>query len=163
MACESPNSAFFSAILSRMKVVAQNRRARYDYEILETAEAGIMLTGPEVKSCRKGHINLAGAYVSFLHNTPVLKGASISKYAFTGPDVAHDEHRDRQLLLKKNEMAKLQRAVEEKGMALIPLEVKAGKYIKVTLGLGRGRKKLDKRQAIKTREIGRRLKEGREI
>ena len=145
-----------------MKLVAQNRRARYDYEILETVEAGIILTGPEVKSCRKGHINLAGSYVSFLGGRPVLKGAGISKYAFSGPDIAHDEHRDRQLLLKKTELGKLQRAMEEKGMTLIPLEVRAGKYIKLLIGVCRGKKKADKRQAIKEREVGRRLREGRE-
>ncbi len=146
-----------------MKVVAQNRRARFDYDILETVETGMILTGPEVKSCRKGHINLAGAYVSFLNGKPILKGAGVSKYTFTGPDVLHDEHRDRQLLLKKSELGKLQRATEEKGMTLIPLEVRAGKYIKLLIGVCRGRKKMDKRQAIKTREIGRRLREGREI
>ena len=146
-----------------MKLVAQNRRARYDYEILETVEAGIILTGPEVKSCRKGHINLAGSYVSFLGGRPVLKGAGISKYAFSGPDVAHDEHRDRQLLLKKTELGKLQRATEEKGMTLIPLEVRSGKFIKVLIGVCRGKKKTDKRQTIKEREVGRRLREGREI
>ena len=145
-----------------MKVVGQNRRARYDYEIIETVEAGMMLTGSEAKSCRRGHINLAGSYVSFLGGKPVLKGAGISKYAFSGPNVVHDEHRDRQLLLKKNEAAKLQRATEEKGMTLVPLEVRAGKFIKITIGLGRGKKKTDKRQAIKERETGRRLREGKQ-
>ncbi|MSR86744.1 SsrA-binding protein SmpB [Candidatus Peribacteria bacterium] len=146
-----------------MKLVAQNRRARFDYEILETFEAGMVLTGPEAKSCRKGHISLAGAFVSFLGGKPILKGAGISKYAFTGPDVLHDEHRDRALLLKKSELGKIQRAAEEKGMTLIPLEVRSGKYIKLLVGVARGRKKMDKRQAIKERETGRRLREGREI
>ncbi len=145
-----------------MKVVAQNRRARYDYEIIGTTEAGIMLTGSEVKSCRKGHIHLSGSYVSFLNGKPMLKGAGISKYAFSGPNIAHEEHRDRPLLLKKNELAKLQRVSEEKGMTIIPLEVRAGKFIKIVIGLGRGKKKQDKRQAIKEREVGRRLREGRE-
>ncbi|MBI4129149.1 SsrA-binding protein, partial [Candidatus Peregrinibacteria bacterium] len=64
------------------KVVAENRRARHDYEILETAEAGIILTGPEVKSCRMGRVNIAGAYVSFLRGVPKLKGVNISLYPF---------------------------------------------------------------------------------
>lgn len=145
-----------------MKTVAQNRRAHYDYEILETVEAGMMLTGSEVKSCRRGHINLGGAYVSLLGGKPVLKGAGISKYAFSGLDVVHEEHRDRQLLLKKSEASKLERATEEKGMTLIPLEVRAGKYIKILIGVCRGKKKTDKRQAIKAREVGRRLREGKE-
>ncbi len=146
-----------------MKVVAQNRRARYDYQILETVEAGMMLTGSEAKSCRQGHINLSGSFVSFLGGKPMLKGAGISKYAFSGPNVAHEEHRDRELLLKKTESARLQRALEEKGLTLIPLEVRSGKFIKLTIALCKGKKREDKRQAIKERETGRRLREGREI
>jgi SsrA-binding protein len=146
-----------------MKVVAQNRRARYDYQILDTVDAGIVLTGTEAKACRLGHINLAGSYVSFLGGKPILKGASVTKYAFSGPDVVHEEKRDRMLLLKKSECAKLERATDDKGMTLIPLEVRSGKFIKLTIGLGRGKKKMDKRQAIKERETGRRLREGREL
>lgn len=145
-----------------MKVVADNRRARFDYEILDTVEAGIQLTGPEVKSCRGGHVQLQGAYVSFLGNTPVLKKAKISLYTFASlPD--YDPERDRPLLLKKAEARKLQGAVEEKGVTVVPLQVRAGKYIKVLLGLGRGRKRLDKRARIKERETSRKLREGREI
>ena len=121
-----------------------------------------MLTGPEVKSCRNGHMSLAGAYVSFYGGKPQLKNAKISKYTFSA-DTGHQDMRDRELLLKANEAGKLQRALEEKGMSLVPLEVRAGKYIKVLLGLGRGRKRLDKRQKIKEREMGRRMREGREI
>ncbi len=144
-----------------MKPVAKNRRARFDFEIIDTVEAGIQLTGPEVKSCRGGHISLAGAYVSFHNDVPMLKNSKISKYAFANTE--HIEMRDRPLLLNKSEAAKLQRAVEEKGISLVPLEVLAGKYIKVVLGLGRGQKRLDKRQKIKERDMGRRVREGREI
>lgn len=146
-----------------MKVVAQNRRVRFDYQILDTIEAGIALTGSEVKSARKGHVNLAGSYVSFLAGKPVLKNASISRYAFTGPNVPHEELRDRQLLLKKTEAAKLERAIGEKGVTVVPFEMRAGKFIKIVLALGKGKKKGDKRQAIKERETGRRLREGREV
>ncbi len=146
-----------------MKTVAVNRRARYDYELLDRFEAGMMLTGSEAKSCRAGHVNLAGAYVSFFDGKPVLKNATVSPYKFSGPEVPHGEKRDRILLLKKTEVAKLLRASEEKGMTIVPLEVKAGKFIKLVIGIARGRKKLDKRQAIKERETGRRLREGREI
>ncbi len=145
-----------------MKIVSQNRRARFDYEILETVEAGLALTGPEVKSCRLGHIHLAGSYVSFLGGVPFLKNAKISAYAYAkGQD--HKEIRDRLLLLNAREVAKLERAVEEKGIALVPLEVHAGAHIKILLGLGRGRKNIDKRRVIKEREVGRRVREGREI
>ncbi len=145
-----------------MKTVAVNRRARYDYELLDRYEAGLMLTGSEAKSCRSGHVNLAGSYVSFTNGKPVLKNASIAPYAFSGPEVIHAEKRDRDLLLKKNEVEKLIRASEEKGMTIVPLEVKAGKFIKLVIGIARGRKKLDKRQAIKERETSRRIREGTE-
>lgn len=144
-----------------VKVVAQNRRARFDFEITDTLEAGIILSGQEVKSCRNGNVNLAGAYVSFLGDKPILKRAKISPYAFaTVTD--YDPERDRELLLKKPEATRLEAATEEKGMSIVPLEIRAGKFIKVLLGIGRGRKKIDKRQKIKEREIGRKIREGRE-
>ncbi|MFH0770020.1 MAG: SsrA-binding protein SmpB [Candidatus Peregrinibacteria bacterium] len=142
-----------------MKVVADNRRARFDYEITETLEAGLMLTGSEVKSCRMGHISLSGAYVSFLNGIPILKHVTISAYRYALP-TAHDPERDRPLLLKKTQLTKLQEIAEQKGMTVIPLEIHAGKFIKVLLGVGRGRKRIDKRQRIKEREIGRKLREG---
>jgi SsrA-binding protein len=144
-----------------MKVVAQNRRARFDYEILETVEAGLILTGSEVKSCRSGHASLAGSYVSFYGGKPHLKNAKIARYAYSS-DPDHQEMRERALLLKASELRSLERAAEEKGMAIVPLELRAGKHVKVLLGLGRGRKRIDKRQAIKERETGRRVREGRE-
>lgn len=146
-----------------MKVVAQNRKARFDLEIIDTLEAGMILNGPEVKSCRMGHISLAGSYVSFLHDKPILKNAKISLYTFSSGIAEYNPERDRQLLLKENERRKLQTATEEKGITVVPLEVRAGKYIKILLGLGRGRKKHDKRQRIKEREVGRKLREGHEV
>lgn len=144
-----------------MKTVAANRRARFDYELLETFEAGIILTGQEVKSCRMGQVNLSGSYVSFLGGRPVIKHMKISAYRQAGPLPDYNPERDRELLLKKSEMAKLTRATEEKGMSLIPIEVKAGKYIKVMLAVARGRKSIDKRHAIKEKEVKRTLREGR--
>lgn len=144
-----------------MKIVAANRRARFDYELLETFEAGIILTGQEVKSCRMGQVNLSGSYVSFLGGRPVIKHMKISAYRQAGPLPDYNPERDRELLLKKSEMAKLTRATEEKGMSLIPIEVKAGKYIKVMLAVARGRKSIDKRHAIKEKEVKRKLREGR--
>lgn len=142
-----------------MKSVASNRRARFDFDILETLEAGIMLTGQEVKSCRLGHINIAGAYVSLLGGKPVLKSAKISKYVHaSGGD--HDSGRDRQLLLSKHEIEKIASRLDEKGMSLVPLEVLAGRHIKVRLGLGKGRKTIDKRQRIKERDIAKKLRRG---
>ena len=143
-----------------MKSVAQNRRAKFDYEIIDTIEVGIQLTGQEVKSARSGNISLGGSYVSFLDQAPVLKKASISPYHHASGLENYNPERDRLLLMKKSEIEKLQSAAAEKGVSIIPLEVRAGKFIKVILGLGRGRKRHDKRQRIKDREIGRKLKKG---
>lgn len=141
------------------KTVAENRRARYDYDILETAEAGIILTGPEVKSCRMGRVNIAGAYVSFLGKTPRLKGANISLYPYARvPE--YDPHRERILLLRAREAERLWSFAEQKGCTVIPLKVTAGKYVKVFLGVARGRKRYDKRERIKEREVNRRLRQG---
>ncbi|MFH0851833.1 MAG: SsrA-binding protein SmpB [Candidatus Peregrinibacteria bacterium] len=141
-----------------MKVIAENRRARFDFEILETLEAGIMLTGPEVKSCRAGHVNLAGAYVSFRQGGAVLKNASIAPYSFAAR-MPHEERRDRKMLLKASELKKLTTRAEEKGLTVVPLAMHVGRFIKVLLGVGRGRKKTDKRQHIRDREVARKLKQ----
>lgn len=145
-----------------MKTVAQNRKARFDYEILETMEAGVVLTGPEAKSCREGHVSLAGSYVSFFGGAPVLKNASISKYTYAASVPDYDPLRQRTLLISKRDAARFASAIAEKGITLIPLEIKAGRFIKVVLGLGRGRKRHDKRAKIKEREISKKLKRGEE-
>lgn len=142
-----------------MKVVAINRRARFDYEILDTVEAGLVLTGPEAKSCRTGGTSLAGAYVSFFKGKPVLKHAKIAPYKFAA-SVPHEIERDRVLLMSAHEAAKIESQTSEKGIAVIPLEIRAGKYIKVLLGVARGRKTIDKRQAIKKREVERQMRRG---
>ncbi len=142
-----------------MKTVAQNRRARFEYAISETLLAGMLLSGPEVKSCRAGHVDLSGAYVSFLGSAPVLKHLTIAPYRFALPD-AFDPKRDRTLLLSKREIERLQSASGEKGVSIIPLEVQAGRHIKVLLGIGRGRKTIDKRQRIKEKDVEKRLRRG---
>ena len=141
------------------KVVAQNRRARFDYEILDTVEAGIVLAGQEVKSCRLGQVSLLGSYVSFVSGIPMIKAMKISKYAYASDLEGYDPGHDRPLLLKKNQIVKLQTSSSEKGMSVIPLEVHAGEFIKVLIGIGRGRKRMDKRQHIKERETSRRIRE----
>ncbi|MFA6523763.1 MAG: SsrA-binding protein SmpB [Candidatus Peribacteraceae bacterium] len=145
-----------------MKIVASNRRATFDFEILEKVEAGIRLTGQEVKSCRLGHVNLAGSYVSFLGGKPILKQAKIAAYKYALPLPSYEPEHDRLLLLKKREAEKLAAATAEKGISIVPLEIHAGKFIKVLLGVGRGRKRFDKRQKIKERETSRKIREGKE-
>ncbi len=142
-----------------MKTVGQNRKARFDYEILDTVLAGIILTGSEVKSCRAGHVDLAGAYVSFMGDVPTLKHMKISPYRYSS-STAHEIGRDRTLLLSKAETKKLKDAALQKGVSAVPLEVRAGRFIKILIGIGRGRKTIDKRKVIKEREVERRLRKG---
>lgn len=142
--------------------MAKNRRALFDYEILDTVEAGIQLTGQEVKAARMGHVNLAGSYVLFQQDRPILRNAAIAQYPYTTGLENYQPNRDRPLLLHGAENAKLQAAVAERGVSLIALEVRAGRTIKVLLGLGRGRKILDKRQRIKEREMDRKIQKGQE-
>ncbi|OGJ54818.1 SsrA-binding protein [Candidatus Peribacteria bacterium RIFCSPHIGHO2_02_FULL_49_16] len=144
-------------------VVAKNRRARHDYDILETIEAGMQLTGQEVKSCRIGGMNLSGAYVSFVSGQPVLKEAKIAPYRYASGLEGYSPSRDRSLLLKKVERVHLEEAAKQKGFTIIPLEVRAGAYIKILLGMGRGQKKYDKRQKKKEKSIERKLRRGEEI
>ncbi|TSC60029.1 MAG: SsrA-binding protein [Candidatus Peregrinibacteria bacterium Greene0416_62] len=145
-----------------MKIVAQNRRARFDYEIVETIEAGMMLTGSEVKSCREGHISLVGAYVTVHKGKVKLRNVTIARYRYAAGSQTNEPERERELLLKSAEIDRLSTAVDQKGMTLVPLEVRAGKYIKIVIGLGRGKKKFDKRASIKKRDVERKLREGRE-
>ena len=146
-----------------VKTVAQNRKARFDYEITETLEAGMILTGGEVKSCREGHISLAGSYVILQKGKAILRNAKIAKYRYSAGSDDESIQRERELLLKRSELDRLSSAVDQKGMTLVPLEVRAGKHIKILIGLARGRKKYDKRSSIKKREVERKLREGREI
>jgi SsrA-binding protein len=145
-----------------MKIVAKNKRVRFDYEILEEIEAGMILTGQEVKSVRAGNADLKGAYVTFATGKPILRHATIQPYKYASGLQGYDPGRERELLLKKEELKRLMGAVEEHGISLLPLEFRAARTIKVLLGLGRGRKKHDKRERIKEREIDRRVREGRE-
>ncbi|MEJ5220477.1 MAG: SsrA-binding protein SmpB [Tepidiforma sp.] len=132
--------------------IAQNRRARHDYEILARFEAGIVLTGSEIKSVRDHKVQLQGAYARIKDGEAWLIGAHIAPYANAGY-AAHDPTRDRKLLLHKKEIRRIAQMVDQKGLTLIPLSMyfKRGKA-KVELGVGRGRKSYDKREAVKQRE-----------
>src|SRR2546421_273059 len=136
------------------KTIAQNRRARFDYEILETFEAGLVLTGAEVKSTKAGGLNLSGSYVAFHGDAPTLIGARISPYPFS--PMADDPERSRELLLHKQEIDHLRGATGEQGRTLIPLRayLKRG-LVKLEIGVGRGKRMGDKRSVIRERDIGR--------
>ncbi len=129
------------------KTLVQNKKARHDYFILETYEAGIELVGTEVKSVRQGKMNLKDSYVDIKHGEAFLIGAHISPYEH-GNIFNRDPERVRKLLLKKQEIMKLTGKLTEKGLTIVPLEVYLNKnWIKLSIALAQGKKNYDKRDA----------------
>ncbi len=136
----------------KSRTLVSNRRARFEYEILEKLDAGIALLGTEVKSIRNGKANIQESYADIRDGEVFLIGAHISHYE-QASHFNHDPVRDRKLLLKANEIKRLSGKVLEKGLTLVPLRVYTrGRLIKLELGVGRGKKLHDKREAIKKRE-----------
>lgn len=147
-----------------MSVFTVNRRATFDYEILETYEAGIELLGFEVKSIKAGRANLAGAFVVIKNNEAVLLSADIPPYQAKNTPAGYDPIRSRKLLLHKSEIKELVGKSAQKGLTLVPLRVyNKGPRVKLEFGLARHKKKYDKREKIREREdkrkINRALKE----
>lgn len=135
------------------KIIADNRQARYLYEILETYEAGIQLVGTEVKSIRAGRVNLRDGYGLIRNGEAILINVHISPYQASGEYFNHDPRRTRKLLLKRKEINKLIGKLEQQGLTLVPLKMYfKGSWVKVVLGLGRGKKLHDKRETIKQRQ-----------
>jgi len=134
------------------KQIASNRRARHEYEILDSLEAGIALRGPEVKSLREGRANLSDAYAIVRRGEVFLLNLHISPYQQAGRENP-DPTRERKLLLHRREIARLQTQVAERGLTLVPLSLywKEGRA-KVDLAVVRGRRRYDKREAIRRRE-----------
>ncbi len=147
-----------------MPTYATNKRGRFDYEILGTYEAGIVLAGHEVKSIKLGHISLKGAFVTLknLKNKEIpeayLTNCHITPYKFAGKLDNYDPDQPRKLLLKRSEIRQLIGKTKEKGLTLVPIRVyNKGRLIKLAFGIGKGKKKIDKRQDIKKRETDRKL------
>jgi SsrA-binding protein len=135
---------------------ATNDKARFDYEILDTYEAGLVLTGNEVKAIRNNKISIKGAYVKIFGNEAYLVGALISPYQANNVPKDYDPQKDRKLLLKKSELKYLIGKSQEKGLTLVPLKVfDTHGMLKLEIGVGRGKKKYDKRETIKKRETER--------
>jgi len=142
-----------------MKIFAENKKAYFDYEILEKFEAGMVLNGQEVKSIRMGRINLAGSYVIFNGQEPYLTGAKIPAYQPKNAPPDYNPERPRKLLLNKSEINYLIGKTNQKGLTLIPIKVYTkNATIKMEFGLAKGRKKSDKRQVIKKREAEKEIK-----
>ena len=139
------------------KVIARNRRARFDFEILDSVEAGLVLVGPEVKSLRAGKANLSDAYAVIRRGEAYLLNAHISPYKEAGRANV-DSRRERKLLLHRAEIKRWRGKVAERGLTLVPLELyfKDGRA-KVEIGLARGKQKGDKRRAIREREVKREM------
>jgi SsrA-binding protein len=137
------------------KNITVNRKARHEYSIIQTYEAGIVLTGTEVKSLRDGKANLVDSYASLIKGEVWLNNAHISEYTH-GNISNHDPTRSRKLLLNKSEIRRLIGKVKEKGLTLIPLRLyfKKGK-VKVELALAKGKKVYDKRESIAKRDMQR--------
>ena len=138
-----------------IKIISQNKKARHDYFIMETIEAGIELSGTEVKSVRGGKVNISDSYASITNSEVFLKGMNISPYEH-GNIFNRDPLRDRKLLLHKTEIAKLAGKAAERGYTLMPLQVyfKNGRA-KIEIGLCRGKKLYDKRQDIAKKDMRR--------
>jgi SsrA-binding protein len=138
------------------RVVASNRKARHDFSVLETVEAGLVLVGSEVKSLREGHVQLADAYARVNDGEMWLEGVHIAPYAFARGFGAHDPDRARKLLLHGDEISRLRARVAQDRLTLVPLKIyfKDGRA-KVELALARGRKKGDQREAIAERDAKR--------
>jgi SsrA-binding protein len=138
---------------SRVKVISDNRKARFLYEILDTYEAGIELKGTEVKSIRAGKVNLRDGYALIRNGEVWLTNVHISPYEISGQYFNHEPRRDRKLLLHKKEINKLIGLLQEKGLTLVPLKMYLkGDWVKVLLGVGKGKKLHDKRETVKRRE-----------
>jgi len=136
-----------------------NRRARHDYHILETYDAGMMLKGPEVKSIRAGLANLAEAHCLIRNERILLSGCHINPYKPAALNNPADPTRSRELLLRKREILKLMGKLKEKGLTLVPLKIYFNErgFAKIQIGLARGKKLHDKRQDSKERDVKRDL------
>ncbi|MEC7839386.1 MAG: SsrA-binding protein SmpB [Chlamydiota bacterium] len=132
--------------------LVSNRKARFNYEILDTFEAGIVLSGTEIKSLREGGGSLQEAYVKIIKNEIFLIGSSVSPYRF-GNVHNHKEQRDRKLLMHGYEIEKLKAATQEKGLTIVPLAMylKKGR-VKVKIATAKGKQNIDKRETIKARD-----------
>jgi SsrA-binding protein len=139
------------------RTISTNRRARHEYEILETIEAGLVLRGTEVKSLRAAGVTFKDSYATIRNGEAWLLGCHINPYSH-GTDANHDPERDRKLLLHRREIARLSSRIAERGLTLVPLRLyfKGGRA-KIELGLGRGKKLHDKRSTLRERDVKREM------
>jgi SsrA-binding protein len=143
-----------------MPTLAVNKKAKFDYEILDTIEAGLVLTGAEVKSIKAGSVQLKGAFLHIKDNELWLKNAYVAPYKPAGDSADYDPYQDRKVLVHKRELKKLIGKRQSEGLTIVPLSLYTkGNLIKLDFALARGKKKYEKRDAIKKRDVDRRLRE----
>ena len=140
---------------------ATNPKAHFDYEILETIEAGLVLEGHEVKAVKTGKASIKGSYVKIVDGTPYLIGGNISPYQVANTPKNYDPQRSRKLLLSKKEISTLVGTSQAHGLTLVPLKIydKKGR-LKLLVGIARGKKKYDKRESIKRKDVQRAKERG---
>jgi len=139
-----------------MNSLAKNKKAFHDFEIIEKFEAGISLTGTEVKSIKDGRVNMRDSHVKIINHEAFIVGLHVSEY-LQGNRENHDPTRSRKLLLHRKEIDKLESKIQEKGLTVVPLGIHLTKnnLIKVGIALGKGKKAHDKRQVLKERDLNR--------
>ncbi len=150
-----------------MPTYAENRKARHDYETLETFEGGLELLGHEVKSIRNGGARLGGAYVTMRSGELWLTGGHVALYGKAGGITDYNPDRDRRVLVHRRELEALYGKIQQKGLTLVPFSLYSrGRHLKLSFGLCRGRKAYDKREQLKGRDIERdtrRILRGRDV
>ena len=136
----------------------KNRKASFQYQLLEKMEAGIVLTGTEIKSLREGKASIGEAYCLFQKGELYVKNLHIAEYKY-GSHQNHEEKRDRKLLLKREELRKLERKVKEKGLTIVPLRLYIGErgIAKLEIALGQGKRSYDKRKSIQDKDMKREM------
>lgn len=143
--------------MSTQKTIADNRKARHDYELYDRYEAGLELKGTEIKSIRRGKVQLKDSYISFYNNEAYIKGMHISSYEF-GNIFNHDETRDRKLLLHKKEIRKLYQDTRIKGYTVVPVRLYLSKGLaKLEIALAKGKNLHDKRESQKAKDAKREI------
>ena len=144
-----------------MSVEAKNKRAAYEYQLLDRFECGMVLMGTEIKSIRAGGATIAGAFCAFNGDDLMVRNMQIIQW-MNSTHYVHEPKRDRKLLLRKPELKKLRKAVKDQGITLIPLRLYIGKkgFAKLEIALAKGKKTYDKRASIKEREVKREIARG---
>ena len=144
-----------------MKIIAENKRARFEYELLETYEAGIVLTGDEIKSIRQGHFSIVDCYGYIKNDECFLRNSYIKEYSnsFDAGRYGDTSRRDRKLLLHKEEILKMKKSIEQERLTLVPTKAYfSGSNVKVEMAVARGKKLYDKRECLKKKTIERNLR-----